>query len=588
MSERKVQRRLAAILLADVVSYSRLVGEDEEGTLERLRVLRHTVADPKIKEHRGRVVRTTGDGLLVEFASVVDAVRCAVEIQREMALRNTDVPADRRIEFRIGINLGDIIRDGRDVYGDGVNVAARLEALAAPGGICVSRVVRDQVRDKLGFAFDDRGEQQVKNIARPVRVFDVNMTGEMMTLTLDPAARAPLAPPGKPSIAVLPFENMSGDPEQEYFANGMVEEIITALSRIRWLFVIARNSSFTYKGRSVSVKQVGRELGVRYILEGSVRKGGNRVRITAQLIEAETGAHLWADRFDGSLEDIFDLQDKVAINVAGVIEPTLQAAEVRRSTARPATDLTAYDLYLRALATFYPITKEGLLKALELLEQALAIDQHCGPALSLAAMCQMRLVRESWAEGPNAASRAGVDLSRRALQVAADDPSILANAAFVLANFGEDIGAMIALIDRALTITPSFSRGWFLSGVLRLWAGQHNLAIEHAETALRLSPCERMGTPLSLIGEAYFFKHEFEEAASKLLVSIQENPGYPHSYRVLAACYAHMGRLDEARAIVGRLRVITPDLVPSAAQLRSPADRELFLSGLRVAVNEAG
>jgi len=588
MSERRVQRRLAAILLADVVSYSRLVGEDEEGTLERLRVLRHTVADPKIKEHRGRVVRTTGDGLLVEFASVVDAVRCAVEIQREMALRNTDVPADRRIEFRIGINLGDIIRDGRDVYGDGVNVAARLEALAAPGGICVSRVVRDQVRDKLGFAFDDRGEQQVKNIARPVRVFDVNMTGEMMTLTLDPAARAPLALPGKPSIAVLPFENMSGDPEQEYFANGMVEEIITALSRIRWLFVIARNSSFTYKGRSVSVKQVGRELGVRYILEGSVRKGGNRVRITAQLIEAETGAHLWADRFDGSLEDIFDLQDKVAINVAGVIEPTLQAAEVRRSTARPATDLTAYDLYLRALATFYPITKEGLLKALELLEQALAIDQHCGPALSLAAMCQMRLVRESWAEGPNAASRAGVDLSRRALQVAADDPSILANAAFVLANFGEDIGAMIALIDRALTITPSFSRGWFLSGVLRLWAGQHNLAIEHAETALRLSPCERMGTPLSLIGEAYFFKHEFEEAASKLLVSIQENPGYPHSYRVLAACYAHMGRLDEARAIVGRLRVITPDLVPSAAQLRSPADRELFLSGLRVAVNEAG
>jgi len=588
MSERKVQRRLAAILLADVVSYSRLVGEDEEGTLERLRVLRHTVADPKIKEHRGRVVRTTGDGLLVEFASVVDAVRSAVEIQREMALRNTDVPADRRIEFRIGINLGDIIRDGRDVYGDGVNVAARLEALAAPGGICVSRVVRDQVRDKLGFAFDDRGEQQVKNIARPVRVFDVNMTGEMMILTPDPAARAPLALPGKPSIAVLPFENMSGDPEQEYFANGMVEEIITALSRIRWLFVIARNSSFTYKGRSVSVKQVGRELGVRYILEGSVRKGGNRVRITAQLIEAETGAHLWADRFDGSLEDIFDLQDKVAINVAGVIEPTLQAAEVRRSTARPATDLTAYDLYLRALATFYPITKEGLLKALELLEQALAIDQHCGPALSLAAMCQMRLVRESWAEGPNAASRAGVDLSRRALQVAADDPSILANAAFVLANFGEDIGAMIALIDRALTITPSFSRGWFLSGVLRLWAGQHNLAIEHAETALRLSPCERMGTPLSLIGEAYFFKHEFEEAASKLLVSIQENPGYPHSYRVLAACYAHMGRLDEARAIVGRLRVITPDLVPSAAQLRSPADRELFLSGLRVAVNEAG
>jgi adenylate cyclase len=586
MSERKVERRLAAILAADVVGYSRLVGEDEEGTLERLKVLRRAVADPKIKEHRGRVVRTMGDGLLVEFASVVDAVRCAVEVQREMALHNADLPADRRIEFRIGINLGDIIKDGREIYGDGVNVAARLEALATPGGICVSRVVRDQVRDKLGFAFDDRGEQQVKNIARPVRVFDVNMAGEAMTLTPDTAARAPLALPDKPSIAVLPFQNMSGDPEQEYFADGMVEEIITALSRIRWLFVIARNSSFTYKGRSVGVKQVGRELGVHYVLEGSVRKGGNRVRITAQLIEAETGAHLWADRFDGSLEDVFDLQDRVAINVAGVIEPALQAAEVRRSAARSVHEVTAYDLYLRALATYYPITKERLLKALELLHQAITIDRHCGPALSLAAMCQMRLFREGWAEEPETASEA-VDLARQALQVAGDDPSILANAAFVLANFGEDIGAMMALVDRALTLTPSFSRGWFLSGVLRLWAGLHDLAIEHAETALRLSPRERTGTPLSLIGEAHFFKREFGEAASKLLLSVQENPGYPHSYRVLAACYVHMGRLDEARAITAGLRRITPRLVPSAAQLRNPADRELFLSGLRVAADDA-
>jgi TolB-like protein/class 3 adenylate cyclase len=468
MSERRVERRLAAILAADVVSYSRLVGEDEEGTLERLKVLRRALIDPKIKEHRGRIVRTIGDGLLVEFASVVDAVRCAVDVQREMGLRNTDVPADRRIEFRIGINLGDIIKDGRDVYGDGVNVAARLEALATPGGICVSRVVRDQVRDKLGFAFDDRGEQQVKNITRPVRVFDVKMTGETMTLTPDLAARVPLQLPDKPSIAVLPFQNMSGDPEQEYFADGMVEEIITALSRIRWLFVIARNSSFTYKRRSVDVKQVGRELGVRYVLEGSVRKGGNRVRITAQLIEAETGAHLWADRFDGSLEDVFDLQDKVAINVAGVIEPALQAAEVRRSAARPTNNVTAYDLYLRALATYYPITRERLFKALEFLQRAIDTDKDCGPALSLAAMCQMRLVREGWAQEPEAAGRNGVELARQALQAAGDDPGILANAAFVLANFGEEIGAMMALVDRALTITPSFSRGWFLSGVLIL------------------------------------------------------------------------------------------------------------------------
>ena len=587
MSGERVERRLAAILAADVVGYSRLVGVDEEGTLERLRVLRREVVDPMIKEHRGRIVRITGDGLLVEFVSVVDAVRCAVDTQREMALRNTEVPVDQRIEFRIGINLGDIMNDEEDIYGDGVNVAARLEALAPPGGICVSRVVRDQVRDKLNFTFDDRGEQQVKNIARPVRVFDVKIAGETMTLTSYSGVAAPLPLPDKPSIAVLPFQNMSGDPEQEYFADGMVEEIITALSRIGWLFVIARNSSFTYKGKSVDVKQVGRQLGVRYLLEGSVRKGGNRVRITAQLVEAETGAHLWADRFDGSLEDIFDFQDKVAIDVAGVIEPALQAAEVRRSAARPTNDLTAYDLYLRALATFYPITKERLLKVLELLEEAIAIDPHCGPALSLAAMCQMRLVRESWAEAPETASRKAVDLARQALQVAGDDPGILANAAFVLANFGEEIGAMMALVDRALALTPSFSRGWFLSGVLRLWASQPDLAIKHAEMALRLSPRERMGTPLSLIGEAHFFKREFAEAAPKLLQSIQENPGYPHSYRVLAACYAQMGRLDEAREIIARLNVLTPDLVPSAAQLRNPADRELFLSGLRAASSEA-
>jgi TolB-like protein/class 3 adenylate cyclase len=585
MSEPRVERRLAAILAADVVGYSRLVGIDEEGTLERLRVLRRELADPMIKEHRGRIVRITGDGLLIEFASVVDAVRCAVDVQREMAVRNAEVPPDRRIEFRIGINLGDIIRDGQDIYGDGVNVAARLEALASPGGICVSRVVRDQVRDKLGFGFDDRGEQQVKNIARPVRIFDVKIAGDSMALTSDYTTRAPLPLPDKPSIAVLPFQNMSGDPEQEYFADGMVEEIITALSRIRWLFVIARNSSFTYKGQSVGVRQVGRELGVRYVLEGSVRKGGNRVRITAQLIEAETSAHIWADRFDGPLEDVFELQDKVAINVAGVIEPELQAAEVRRSSARPTTDLTAYDLYLRALATYYPITKDRLFKSLDLLQQATAIDPDCGPALSLAAMCQMRLVREGWTEESERAGREAVELARQALEVAEDDPGVLASAAFVLANFGEDIGAMMGLVDRALTITPSFSRGWFLSGVLRLWAGQHDLAIAHAETALRLSPRDRTGTPLSLIGEAHFFKREFEEAASKLLLCVQDQPGYPHPYRILAACYAHLGRLDDARAVVAKLRLITPGLVPSAAQLRNPADRELFLSGLRRAAD---
>jgi TolB-like protein len=381
---------------------------------------------------------------------------------------------------------------------------------------------------------------------------------------------------------------MSGDPEQEYFADGMVEEIITALSRIRWLFVIARNSSFTYRGQAVDVKQVGRELGVRYVLEGSVRKAGGRVRITTQLIDAQGGTHLWADRFDGSLGDIFELQDRVAVSVAGVIEPALQAAEMRRSIARPTTDLTAYDFYLRALAAYFPVTKEGIFGSLALFEQAIAIDRHYGPALSFAAMCHLHLVRDGWAEEPQTSRRRASDLARQALQVAENDPSILANAAYVLESFGEDIGTMIGLVNRALALNPSFARGWYLSGLLRLWAGQPDLAIEHVETLLRLSPRDRMAQPLFLIGAAYFFKHRFDETASKLLLSIQDHIGSPPAYRILAACYAHMGRLDEARAIVAGLRAISPQVVPSDVPFRNPEDRELFLSGLRLAAGEAG
>jgi adenylate cyclase len=378
---------------------------------------------------------------------------------------------------------------------------------------------------------------------------------------------------------------MSGDPEQEYFADGMVEEIITALSRIRWLFVIARNSSFTYKGQSVDVKQVGRELGVRYVLEGSVRKAGQRVRITGQLVDAFSGTHLWADRFDGSLEDVFDLQDKVAISVAGVIEPTLQAAEMRRSAARPKADLTAYDLFLRAIAMFYPITKDRIFEVLGLLEQAIAIEPRYGPALSWAAICHMTLV-ETAGQIARASRCKGRDFARRALEVGESDPGILANAANVLAYFGEGIGAMIGLIDQALALNPSFARGWCVSGVLRSMAGQHDLAIEHVETSLRLSPRERMGVPFFLLGQAYFFKHAFDEAASKLLLSIQGHPGHSQSYRTLASCYAHMGRLDEARAIVAKLRVISSEVVPGELPFRKPEDRELFFSGLRLATGE--
>jgi TolB-like protein/class 3 adenylate cyclase len=442
-------RRLAAILAADVAGYSRLMGADEEGTLERLKALRAELIYPAIAEHHGRIVKTTGDGMLVEFASVVDAMRCATVWQRGMSARHAAERSDSRIEWRIGVNLGDIIIDDDDIFGDGVNIAARLEGLAEPGGICVSGGAHDQVRDKLDIKFEDMGEQQVKNIARPVRVYRILPQADAKAATPVAAPQVPPPLPDKPSIAVLPFQNISGDPEQEYFADGVVEEIITALSRIRWLFVIARNSTFTYKGQAVDVKRVGCELGVRYVLEGSVRKAGQRVRITGQLIDAVTGTHLWADRFDGSLEDVFDLQDKVASSVAGVIEPALQAAEMRRSAARPTTDLSAYDLYLRALAVFFPVTRERVFEALGLFERVIAIDPRYGPALSWAAVCHLRLFNDGWAETPAATRRKSVDLARQALQVAENDPGILTNAAFVLATFGEDIGAMIGLVDRA-------------------------------------------------------------------------------------------------------------------------------------------
>jgi TolB-like protein len=362
-----VERRLAAILAADVAGYSRLMGEDEAGTAETLREHR-SVADPLVAEHGGRIVKTTGDGVLIEFGSVVGAVECALALQQLSAKRNAGIAEARRMEWRIGIHLGDVLVEGDDILGDGVNIAARLEGIAEPGGICISDDAFRQVRGKIEAEFTDIGEQSLKNIARPLRVYSIGPSSATEQPTTPPTA---LPLPDKPSIAVLPFANMSGDPEQEYFADGMVEEIITALSRIRWLFVIARNSTFTYKGQAIDVKQVGRELGVRYVLEGSVRKAGGRVRITAQLIDAGSGMHLWADRLDGSLEDVFELQDKVAIS-AGVLEPALQAAEIRRSSERPTGDITAYDLYLRALANFPWAGSVQISKALDLFEQAVA------------------------------------------------------------------------------------------------------------------------------------------------------------------------------------------------------------------------
>jgi adenylate cyclase len=573
-------RRLAAILAADVAGYSRLIGADEGGTLDRLKALRREVLDPKITEHRGRLVKTTGDGLLVEFGSVVDALRCAVEVQREIAGHNAGVPSDSRIEFRIGINMGDIVVEDGDIFGDGVNVAARLESLAEPGGICVSARVQEDAAGRLDLTFENIGEQQLKNIARPVRVYRVRDAAAARNRST-PA----LSLPDKPSIAVLPFANMSGDPEQEYFVDGMVEEIITALSRIRWLFVIARNSSFTYKGQAIDVKQVGHELGVRYVLEGSVRKAGGRVRITGQLIDAIAGAHLWADRFDGTLEDVFELQDKVASSVAGVIEPALQAAEIARSAGRPTDDLTAYDLYLRGYAMVWSSARHNR-EALGLMEQAIARDPRYGPALAWAAFCCLRLLAAGRSEDRHAHRRKGIDFARRALEVAGDDPGILANAAQALAYFGEDIGAMITLVDRALALNPNYARGWHISGAVRLFAGQPDIAIEHLEAALRLSPRARVGYSLNLIGHAHLLSRRFDEAVPKLLLAIQEDPSFPEPFRGLAACYAHMGRLDDAREIVARLRAIPSAVVHDVSYLRNPEQREFYLSGLRLAAGE--
>jgi TolB-like protein len=460
-------------------------------------------------------------------------------------------------------------------------------------GVWGGRIVSDSALttrlNAVRKAVNDSGAAQrvIRTLARKGVRFVAEVTEDGI---LEPPAAAPkpsLALTDKPSIAVLPFANLSGDPEQEYFADGMAEEIITALSRIRWLFVIARNSSFTYKGQVIDVKRVGRDLGVRYVLEGAVRQAGDRVRITAQLIDATNGAHLWADRFDGSLQDVFELQDNVAASVAGVIEPALQAAEAARSAARPTTDLGAYDCYLRALAVFYPMTKEAVLEALGLLEQAIAIDRHYAPALALAASCHMQFVNYSWAEDPATARRNAVDLARRALQVACDDPDVIA-ASMVLAVFGEDIGTMMALADHALALNPSSARGWYHGGFLRLMAGEPDRAIELAEVSLRLSPRARIGGVHTVIGASHFLSRRFEEARAKLLLAIEETPNFPVPYRYLAACCAHMGRFDEARDVVVRLRAITPAVIPPRIlYLRNAEHRELYLSGLRLATGEA-
>jgi len=541
-------RRLAAILAADVAGYSRLMGEDEEGTLAALKAIRRELGDPKVKEHRGRIVKTTGDGLLIEFASVVDAVRCAVEVQEEMAARNAEVPEARRIEFRIGINLGDIIRDGRDIFGEGVNIAARLEGLAEPGGICISGTVHNQVRDRLTVAFEDIGEQQVKNIARPVHVWRFRPGAKSAALPTNAPAL-----PDTPSIAVLPFENMTGDPDQEYFAEGMVEEIITALSRVRWLFVIARNSSFTYQGRGVDVKRVGRELGVRYVLEGSVRKAGGRVRVTVQLIEAETGVHIWAERYDRSLDDIFALQDEITLSTVGAIEPSLQAAEIARVKRKRPENLDAYDLVLRALRHVYAVMPEEAQKAIPLLERALDLEPDYGLAHAFLALCFEVLFARGGFVDPEA-SAAAVRHAHAAITHGPDDATALGLAAFVLAIVERDRPAALVAFEKAIALSPSCSTVLMLGAAAMGCAGEVERALTWGEQAIRLSPFDQLIFAAHVgISLAHFMNGRYEEAAAAARRAIQSNPGFSVPPMMLAASLGGLGRIAEANAAAARV-----------------------------------
>jgi TolB-like protein/class 3 adenylate cyclase/tetratricopeptide (TPR) repeat protein len=581
MAKARVERRLAAILAADVAGYSRLMGVDEEGTLATLKAHRSELIDPKIAEHHGRIVKTTGDGALVEFASAVDAVRCAMEIQRAMAERNASNPEDRRIEFRIGINVGDIIIDENDIYGDGVNIAARIEILASPGAICLSDNAYQQIKGKLALDVSDMGEQQLKNIAQPVRTYGVRLEGMPV--------RPLLALPDKPSIAVLPFNNISGEPEQEYFADGMVEEIITALSRFRHLFVIARNSSFIYKGRSVDVKQVGRDLGVRYILEGSVRKAANRVRITGQLIDAVTGAHLWADRFDGGLEDVFDLQDRVTSSVVGAIAPKLEEAEIERVKRKPTENLDAYDHFLRGIASVNEWTKDGFNEGLRLFYRAIELDSNFASAYGMAAWCYVR--RKSDGRMTDIAKEVAETrrLVRHAAQLGKDDAVALSRAGFALAFVVGDVDDAAELVDRALVLNPNLAAAWYFSGRVRVLQNQTELAIEHEAHAMRLSPLDPLiflmqyGTAL-----AHFVAGRYNEASTWGEKAIRQNQNFSPAVRLAAASSALAGRRADAQKLAARLRDVDPSLRVSNLKDRidpfqRAEDYAKYVDGLRKA-----
>lgn len=583
MTGRQVERRLAAVLAADISGYSRLMGADEVGTLNALKAIRREVVDPAITAHNGRIVKTTGDGMLVEFASAVDAVTCAMTVQDQMAGRN--VEATPNLSFRIGINVGDIIIESDDIFGDGVNVAARVENECVPGGVCLSGNAFEHIRGKTAFTFDDLGERSLKNIDRPVRLY----AARRAIAHILPAADTPklLALPDKPSIAVLPFQNMSGEPEQEYFVDGLVEDIITALSRIKWLFVIARNSTFTYKNRAIDVRQVGRDLGVRYVLEGSVRKSSNRLRITGQLIDTTSGGHIWADRYDGNLEDVFDLQDRVTANVAGAIEPKLRQAEIERVQTKATESLTAYDYYLQASALFYDFTKESLREAQLLLEQALRADRRYSSAYALAALCRSSEVTQGWKVEDTDRVEA-LRLARLAAEFGKDDPSALAMAGRVLGSMQGDAEEGLALIERALALNPNAALAWQYCGWVSWQLGRHEQCIEYNEKALRLSPLDAMiYRSYAGIAWSHFFRGEFKDAIVWADKAIREQPHFLPPLRIKIAAAAMIDRFDEMGDALQKLRVAQPDVsIRTLMQIhtsRLQSQRDYYEAALRKA-----
>jgi adenylate cyclase len=541
MAEARIERRLAAILAADVAGYSRLMGVDEEGTLAALKACRRELIDPKIAEHRGRIVKTTGDGALVEFASAVDAMRCAMEIQCAMAERGATVPEDRRIEFRIGINVGDIISDEGDIYGDGVNIAARVETLASPGTICLSDNAYQQIKGKLALDVSDMGEQILKNIAAPVRVYRVQLNGATST------ARTPLPIPDKPSIAVLPFDNLSTEPDQAYLADGFVEAITAALSHIRSFFVIARNSAFTYKGRATNVRDIGRELGVAYLLEGSVQKAGNRLRITVQLIETESGAHVWSSRYDGTIDDIFNLQDRITEQVAGALQPSIRIAEIERSRRKRPQDFGAYDYTMRAMAHVWMLENEESAKALELLDKALAIDSKYPLALSLAGWCHAQRAVYNWADDVAGSQTLARTLAERAAELSGDDPLILSVLGAVHTIVG-NFGTARVLLERALALDPNAAWAWNRLGYVESVSERPERAIENFERALRLSPLDPMNFN-SHAGMAFAYQAalNYDKAVALYRRALEERPHAVWIYRYLASALFDAGRMTEAK-----------------------------------------